>query len=130
MVSHGSRKSRIGPINDPDTIWTQANRVWHSADFWGRIGFVLAAMLLLWLGTEGWRPAFPYRWSSIPLTAPHARVDFEVVDSQRTTDARSRARQNVLALYELDNKPLKELKDKLHEHLFRVQQAKTFSAMS
>ncbi len=129
MVSHGSRKSRIGPINDPDTIWTQANRVWHSADFWGRIGFVLAAMLLLWLGTEGWRPAFPYRWSSIPLTAPHARVDFEVVDSQRTTDARSRARQNVLALYELDNKPLKELKDKLHEHLFRVQQAKTFSEL-
>ncbi|MDP1560765.1 MAG: HDIG domain-containing protein [Pirellulaceae bacterium] len=129
MVSHGSRKSRLSPLNDPDTVWTQANRIWHSADFWGRIGFVLAAMLLLWIGTEGWRPAFPYRWNSIPLVVPHARVDFEIVDSQRTNDARSRARQNVLALYELDNKPLEELKNKLHEHLFRIQQAKDFSEL-
>jgi cyclic-di-AMP phosphodiesterase PgpH len=129
MVSQGSRKSRVVPISDPDTVWTQANRIWHSSDFWGRIGFVLVAMLGLWLGTEGWRPAFPYRWNSIPLTVPHARVDFEVVDSQRTTDARARARQNVLALYELDNKPLEELKNKLHEHLFRIQQAKEFSEL-
>jgi putative nucleotidyltransferase with HDIG domain len=129
MASHGSRTSRIVPISDPDTVWAQANRVWHSSDFWGRIGFVLAAVFLLWLGTEGWRPAFPYRWNSIPLTAPHARVDFEVIDQQRTNDARARARQNVLALYELDNKPLEELRNKLHEHLFRIQQAKDFSEL-
>lgn len=129
MVSQGSRKSRLVPLNDPDTVWTQAHRIWHSSDFWGRIGFVIFAMFVLWLGTEGWRPAFAYRWNSIPLTVPHARVDFEVVDSQRTTDARTRARQNVLALYELDSKPLEELKNKLHEHLFRLQQAKEFSEL-
>jgi hypothetical protein len=93
------------------------------------LGFVLLAIVVLWTVTEGWQPSFPYRWNSIPLTAQYARVDFEVVDLQRTTDARSRARQSVLALYELDNKPLEELRNKLHEHLFRLQQAKSFAEL-
>lgn len=128
-MAHHARTARIIPVNDPDTVWSQATRIWQSSDFWGRIGFVLVAVLLLWVGTEGWRPAFPYRWNSIPLTAPHARVDFEIVDEQRTTDVRSRARLNVLALYELDSKPLEEVRNKLQEHLFRIQQAKEFAEL-
>lgn len=127
MVNGTSRRCRIVPVHDPDSIWNQATRVWQSPDFWGRFGFALAAMLLLWVGTEGWRAPFPYRWNSLPLTAQYARVDFEVVDQQRTLDARSRARQNVLALYEQDNKPLDELRDKLTEHLFRLQQARDYA---
>ncbi|MBL8890000.1 MAG: HDIG domain-containing protein [Planctomycetaceae bacterium] len=128
MANH-PRTARIIPVNDPDTVWSQASRIWQSSDFWGRIGFVLVAVLLLWAGTEAWRPAFPYRWNSIPLTAPHARVDFEIVDEQRTSDVRSRARLNVLALYELDSKPLEEVRNKLQEHLFRIQQAKEFAEL-
>lgn len=129
MANQSNRRSRFVPLHDPDTVWTQANRIWHSADFWGRIGFAAAAVLVLWVGTEGWRPAFPFRWNSLPLNAQFARVEFEVVDQQRTTDARARARQNVLALYELDNKPLEELRNRLNEHLFRIQQAKDYGEL-
>lgn len=128
-MANQARTARIIPVHDPDTVWSQATRVWHSSDFWGRIGFVLVAILLLWIGTEGWRPAFPYRWNSVPLTAPHSRVDFEIVDEQRTADVRGRARLNVLALYELDSKPLEEVRNKLQEHLFRIQQTKEFAEL-
>lgn len=122
---NNTRRFKTVAINDYDSVWTQASRLWHSSDLWGRIGLCLAASLVLWIATQGWMPPFPYRDHSIPLETRYARVEFEVVDNQRTNDARARARQMVLARYELDNTPLDELREKLNEHLFRISQAET-----
>jgi len=83
-------------------------------------------MFLTWILTEGWKLPFPFRSNSIPVETRYARVDFEVIDTQRTTDARARARQSVLALYELDNTFLDEMREKLTEHLFRILQTAEF----
>lgn len=126
MASGSSRRSRTVPISDNDSVWHQATRLWHSGDLWGRLGFCAIATLGLWLFTEGWKLPFPFRDNSIPLETQYARVDFEVVDETRTKDAKARARQSVLALYELDNTPLDEMREKLNEHLFRILQTKSF----
>lgn len=124
---HNSRRLKTVALSEHDTLWHQATRVWNSADLWGRLGLCLFATLVLWLATTSWRLPFPYRDHAIPLETRHARVEFEVVDGQRTRDARLRARQEVMAFYELDNTPLDELRDKLNEHLFRVLDTPTLS---
>lgn len=122
MSSGNHRRFKTVAINDHESVWNQATRISQSADLWGRLGLCLVATLVLWVTTQSWKLPFPYRDHSIPLETRHARVEFEVVDNQRTRDARARARQGVLALYELDNTPLDELREKLNEHLFRILQ--------
>ncbi|MCA9268732.1 MAG: hypothetical protein KDA41_09690, partial [Planctomycetales bacterium] len=45
-----------------------------------RVGACAAAMLLLWLLTGGWAPAFPWRVGDVPPRAIIARVDFSIDD--------------------------------------------------
>lgn len=134
MASAGSRRNRTASINSVaksrnNSLLGRLYEILQTGPFWARIGLSLLAMLAVWAGTFSWQPPFPYRERAVLSGPVYARVDFKVLDIQKTNDARNRAKKSVLARYELDQGPLENIKDRLKENLFGIMQAESFEKL-
>ncbi len=65
-----------------------------------------AAMLVIVIILEGWRPAFAYREGQIPQRDVVARVAFDIVDASQTELLRKQKRREVLCFYENRSQPI------------------------
>ena len=63
---------------------------------------------------------FPIRAGDIPTRNILARVDFDRVDEQATTEAKARERLVQNCVYTLDSRPLQQLQDALKDKVFQL----------
>lgn len=114
---HGATRWRAPVPQRPLPLVRDALR---KPDVWIRVGLCLLAILVLWIVTAGWSPAFPYRARRAPLHFPHARVNFEYYDAIETSRALERVRRSALVWYANDQEALNELREALIDRIFHI----------
>lgn len=85
-----------------------------------RCGLCLLAALIMWGGTQGWKPTFSFREGYTPLRDICARVGFEVMDAEATREAKEKARLEIACRYENDSQKFVELRGALIDRVFWV----------
>ena len=91
-------------------------------DVWSKFLLCGLTSIVLWLLAFGWNPAFPYRTRQAPLRDMYARASFEFLDTQKTDEARTRARREINCYYENDRQVLVDLRGQLIVDVFEVMQ--------
>ena len=91
-------------------------------DVWSKFLLCGLTSIVLWALAFGWQPAFPYRTREAPLRDMYARTSFEYLDTQKTDEARNRARRKITCYYENDRQVLVDLRDQLIVDVFEVMQ--------
>lgn len=87
---------------------------------WGRISICLTCMLVLWLGTGGWNPPFPYRTRFVPERELVARVEFEFENDALRVEQQSIVVSNMPCIYGNESSKVRILQDGVIEELFSL----------
>ena len=128
MASGGQKRIKtISP--NPRTNLDLLLRVLESPDFRLKALFCLTSAVVLWVGTQGWAPPFPYRSGQTPGRDVYARTSFTVNDEAATKNAKSEKIRQTRCFYEHRPKPLIDLQESLINRVFTVRSAESWEAL-
>ncbi|MEC7355627.1 MAG: HDIG domain-containing metalloprotein [Planctomycetota bacterium] len=128
MASGGQKRIKtISP--NPRTNLELLLRVLESPDFRLKALFCLTSAVVLWVGTQGWAPPFPYRSGQTPGRDVYARTSFTVNDEAATKNAKSEKIRQTRCFYEHRPKPLIDLQESLINRVFTVRSAESWEAL-
>ena len=122
MTTSPQNRSRL-ILPAPKAPTTLALEFLKRSDVWIRVSICFVTALSLYVVFLGWHPPFSFRVREAPLRDLHARTKFKYPDSLATEQARTRARQKILCLYQNDPRPLEELRQALVDDLFELTQS-------
>ncbi|MCA9171778.1 MAG: hypothetical protein KDB23_29120, partial [Planctomycetales bacterium] len=120
------RSTRVSTLKLPPGTFEKAWGTIRRSDVLGRIALCLLTALLVWSVTGGWAPPLAFRVGDIPARNVVARVTFERVDDQATSDARQAARRIADCVYVHDPRPLRELQQALKDKIFQLRAANSY----
>ncbi len=123
------RSERVAALELPPNRWERAWTLLRQSDVLARIGFALAAALLLCTLIRGWQEPFPFRLGTVPSRDVVARVPFAMEDPEQTREKKDRARWQVRYVYRHDPEPLGRLRDTLRNTVMEVISADTFGEL-
>lgn len=128
MSTVGTRRIRaIAPA--PRSAWERTIRGLASRESRTRTAIASLATLVMWIGTQGWAPPFPFRLGETPARDLVARVDFAVADEGATRNARYEARRMTPCVYVNRPQLLVELRESLIDSVLAVKGATDFESM-
>src|SRR3990172_1325067 len=123
-MSTGSKKrkrgERVSTVEMPPGVWGHLRGHLRRGHVLVRLAACALTAIVLWVVTQGWVPPQPDRLGDIPSRDVTARTQFEQVDEQATRDARERARQLAVAVYDQDPTPLVQLRAKLENEVSQI----------
>ncbi len=90
------------------------------SDVLSRIALCFLAAVIMWVVTGAWAGPFSFRSGYTPPRDIDAKVSFSVVDPQETEKLREQKRGETMCVYVHDDRPLKELRSALKNHVFQV----------
>ena len=125
-----TRSEHVASIALPPGRVAQVLGKLQRSDVLIRIGLCVAAALLIWLITSGWKPPFGYRAGYTPKRNIDARVAFRVPDEELTRQRREEKRSVVECVYRHDAKSLRELQRGLTNSLFGVMGAASYDELN
>ena len=99
-------------------------------DVLARLGACVAAMMLLLLLTQAWRPPQRYRSGGVPTRSVVASIDFSEIDSVETERLQDEARAQVVVIYNHDSQPLMEKLEQLKGEVFQILAAESFTKLN
>ncbi len=108
-----TRQQRVASVELPPGLWGIFLRQLRRGSVLLRLALCSLLALFLLVFTKGWDPPFNYRLGQVPKRDIVARVDFQQPDEKATEEAREKARQVAIAVYDQDPKPLTQLRAQL-----------------
>ena len=129
MASGGQKRIKTispNPRTNLDHLW----RVLESPDFRLKALLCLTAAVVLWVGTQGWAPPFPYRSGQTPGRDVYARTPFTVNDEAATQNARYEKIRQTRCFYEHRPKPLIDLQESLVNRVFTVRSTDSWETLA
>jgi putative nucleotidyltransferase with HDIG domain len=86
----------------------------------------LLAAVIMWGVTRAWAPSFSYRKGFVPPRDITVRTGFKVFAKEDTEKLRQQRRQETPWIYENDPAPVRELRERLKERMFKVLRSETY----
>ena len=121
-----TRQQRVATVELPPGYWGSLWGQLQRGSVLLRIGICVIAAILMLIFTRGWDPPFRYRLNQVPERSIVASVDFEQPDKVATDEARKRARELTVAVYDQDPASLEQLRAELRLELDKLLAADTF----
>jgi hypothetical protein len=123
-MSTGSKKrkrsERVATLELSPGVWGYLRSHLRRGHVLVRLAACALAAVLLLLLTRGWNPPMPYRLGDIPSRDITARTQFEQIDEQATREARARARQLAVAIFDQNPAQLVQLRAKLENDVSQL----------
>ncbi|MBL8852030.1 MAG: hypothetical protein JNG89_20320, partial [Planctomycetaceae bacterium] len=110
-------------VRGPDTVWTKAAEVFRDRSMLLRLGMCFAAIAVLLVLVQSWKTPFPYR---VGQRAPHgiaAKLDFERVDADATSQLRKAAEDRTPLVFTNHPETLDQLPQQLRSALGEIAQS-------
>ncbi|HYO24669.1 MAG TPA: HDIG domain-containing protein [Lacipirellulaceae bacterium] len=125
-----TRQQRVAAVELPPGFWKTS---WSHLQRGGvllRLGLCALVALFLWVFTRGWDPPFSYRLDDVVRRSIVARVSFRQPDPETTEKNQNQAREETIATYDQDPKPLVQLRAKLRTEISNLLAAETLSDLA
>ncbi|MEM9353795.1 MAG: HDIG domain-containing metalloprotein [Planctomycetota bacterium] len=108
-----TRQQRVASVELPPGPWATALHQLQRGAVLLRLGLCVLLAVVLWGLSHGWEPPFEPREGDVPFRDIVARVDFKQPDIEATAEARKKARDLAVAVYDHDAAPISQLRAKL-----------------
>lgn len=128
MVANGSApKSNRFTFALPKSRISGIVSFFRRGEIWARMLICLVVIVIIWLGTGGWKPPFPYRTRYVPQRELVARVSFEYEDQRLTRERQAAAESRMLCVYRNDTSKIPLIRNASIEKLFGIVSAEEYS---
>jgi putative nucleotidyltransferase with HDIG domain len=128
-IQKRTRQQRVASVELPPGVWKSFWTNLQRGRVLLRVAMCAAAGAALCVLTRSWDAPYRMRLGETPQRNLIARVDFEQVDLEATREARQRARQLAVGVYQQDPKPLEQLRAQLRSELGKLLAAERFEAV-
>jgi len=121
-----TRQQRVASVELPPGLWGNLIGQLRRGSVLLRLALCGLVALFLIIFTRGWDPPFNYRLGQIPKRDIVASVDFQQPDEKATEEAREKARQVAIAVYDQDPEPIAQLRAQLKLEVSKLLASETY----